>query len=135
LLLLLEIYNTIAWKSWHESGWSHQNGLARDETISAADLLQRTVLYKVGHHGSHNATLRQQGFEMMTSQELITMIPVDETWALARKPYPWTMLFDPLYADLMRRTGSRILRSDVGPGVKPDHPNARALLDSQLHRR
>jgi hypothetical protein len=111
------------WKSWHEGGWSQQNGLARGETLSAEDLLKRTVLYKVGHHGSHNATLREQGLEMMTSPELTAMIPVDETWALARKPYPWKMPFDPLYAELVRRTGSRILRSDARR-VKPERPNA-----------
>ena len=42
------------------------------------------------------------------------MIPVDNKWALGRKPYPWIMPFDPLYADLLKRTGSRIVRSDDG---------------------
>ena len=29
----------------------------------SADLLHRTIFYKVGHHGSHNATLRERGLE------------------------------------------------------------------------
>jgi hypothetical protein len=33
--------------------------------VKAEDLLERTVLYKVGHHASHNATLRQKGLELM----------------------------------------------------------------------
>lgn len=106
------------WQSWHEGGWSEANGLKKDETLTAEELLRRTVLYKVGHHGSHNATLREKGLEMMTSPELAAMIPVDSEWAFGRKPHPWRMPFDPLYEDLVRRTGSRILRSDVGL-VKP----------------
>jgi hypothetical protein len=35
------------WISWKDG----------DQTITATDLLDRTVVYKVGHHGSHNATL------------------------------------------------------------------------------
>lgn len=102
------------WESWHEGGWSEHNGLAKGESITAKDLLNRTVLYKVGHHGSHNATLREKGLEMMTSEELVAMIPVDEDWAVARKPNPWKMPFHPLYQDLIVRTRGRILRTDVG---------------------
>lgn len=111
------------WESWHEGGWSEVNGLGRGETISAEELLRRTVLYKVGHHGSHNATLREKGLEMMTSPELSAMIPVDKKWAYARKPHKWKMPFDPLYEDLVRRTEGRILRSDEGL-VKPEQKNA-----------
>jgi hypothetical protein len=107
------------WRSWHEGGWSHKNGLARGEEITAEDLLRRTVLYKVGHHGSHNATLREQGLEMMTSEQLTAMIPVDEPWARDRKPHAWKMPFGPMYEDLLARTQGRILRTDVGL-VKPE---------------
>ena len=111
------------WQSWHEGGWSEVNGLGKDETLNAEELLRRTVLYKVGHHGSHNATLRENGLEMMTSPELSAMIPVDRKWAFGRKPHPWKMPFDPLYEELLRRTGSRILRSDDGL-VTPDRKTA-----------
>ena len=40
------------WRSWTEGGW--QDG---EKTITVRDLMSRTVLYKVGHHGSHGATL------------------------------------------------------------------------------
>ena len=107
------------WESWHDHTWTAAEGLGRDERVTAEDLLRRTVLYKVGHHGSHNATLREKGLEMMSSPELSAMIPVDSKWAYGRRPHPWKMPFDPLYEDLLRRTGSRILRSDVGL-VKPE---------------
>jgi beta-lactamase superfamily II metal-dependent hydrolase len=109
------------WKSWHEGIWTEENGLERGEQVSAEDLLNRTVLYKVGHHGSHNATLRGQGLEMMNSDDLTAIIPVDEKWAYDRRPYAWKMPFAPLYEDLLKRTHGRILRSDVGL-VKPDRP-------------
>ena len=51
---------------------------------------------------------------MMTSDELMAMIPVDENWARARRPHPWKMPFDPMYRDLQQRTRGRILRTDVG---------------------
>lgn len=40
------------WASWSKKSW--KDG---DQIVTAKDLLARTVLYKVGHHGSHNATL------------------------------------------------------------------------------
>jgi beta-lactamase superfamily II metal-dependent hydrolase len=42
------------WISWTAGEWKDDDG---DKKITARDLLARTVLYKVGHHGSHNATL------------------------------------------------------------------------------
>jgi beta-lactamase superfamily II metal-dependent hydrolase len=40
------------WVSWGRKDW-----MDADRKVTARDLLARTVLYKVGHHGSHNATL------------------------------------------------------------------------------
>lgn len=40
------------WASWSKKTWKDGG-----QTVTAKDLLSRTVLYKVGHHGSHNATL------------------------------------------------------------------------------
>jgi beta-lactamase superfamily II metal-dependent hydrolase len=40
------------WASWSKKSWKDGN-----QVVNAKDLLARTVLYKVGHHGSHNATL------------------------------------------------------------------------------
>lgn len=107
------------WLSWHDGGWTQENGLAPGESLQAEDLLRRTVLYKVSHHGSHNATLRERGLELMTSDELAAMIPTNEKWALARRPHPWKMPFKPLYEDLLLRTKGRILRTDHGRIARP----------------
>lgn len=119
------------WKSWHLRRWTEENGADPDEVITAKDLLARTVLYKVAHHGSHNATLKKLGLEMMSSPELTAMIPVDQEWAAARRPYPWLMPFAPMYDDLVRRTNGRILRTDIGLGEGPEerwHPFAEPRL-------
>jgi hypothetical protein len=100
------------WLSWHEGSWTARRGDGSSETVRAADLLGRTVLYKVGHHGSHNATLKQKGLEMMTSPELVAMIPVSE--AFARDVQGWEMPYAPLLRNLTRRTKGRILRADRG---------------------
>ncbi len=48
------------------------------------DLLARTVYYKVGHHGSHNATLKAGGLERMTALD-VAVIPVNHAMALKKK--------------------------------------------------
>jgi beta-lactamase superfamily II metal-dependent hydrolase len=82
--------------------------------VTAEDLLRRTVLYKVGHHGSHNATLKLRGLDRMTNPDLIAMIPVDEAFAHRQPGGGWKMPYPALYQDLKVRTQGRILRSDTG---------------------
>jgi beta-lactamase superfamily II metal-dependent hydrolase len=67
------------WLSWHNCSWKVQN-----RTISGNDLLKRTIVYKVGHHGSHNATLREQGLELMDNLNA-AIIPVDHQMALKKR--------------------------------------------------
>ncbi|HUS07781.1 MAG TPA: MBL fold metallo-hydrolase [Bryobacteraceae bacterium] len=105
------------WLSWGGLEWD-VNG----KKVHSSDLLNRTVLYKVGHHGSHNATLREKGLEEMTSPDLVAMIPVDEVFAKGKKPIPWNMPFGSLYQRLMEKTRGRILRGDrdwPGEGAAP----------------
>src|SRR5207302_1593020 len=45
------------WLSWSEVAFYVPSSKGGTRTVTADDLLARTVLYKVGHHGSHNATL------------------------------------------------------------------------------
>jgi beta-lactamase superfamily II metal-dependent hydrolase len=97
------------WLSWHELG--------KDGSL-AESLLRRTVLYKVGHHASHNATLKALGLKLMTDTDrLVAMIPVDEAEAhkpKGRKKDGWDMPYGKLLKDLEARTQGRVFRSDVG---------------------
>jgi hypothetical protein len=100
------------WLSWHEGTWRAAGSGGVQETVTAADLLGRTVLYKVGHHGSHNATLKRKGLEMMTADELVAMIPVNHDFAKNTKG--WDMPFPGLLTELTRRTKGRVIRADTG---------------------
>jgi hypothetical protein len=66
-----------SWLSWHDLTWTVRRG-DRTETVTAENLLENTVLYKVSHHGSHNATVKDKGLELMTHPELVAMIPEKE---------------------------------------------------------
>lgn len=99
------------WLSWHQLRWlgEGQDG----KTVTVADLLRRTVLYKVGHHGSRNATLSWKGLEMMESADLVAMIPVDQNWA--NNEMRWEHPAEKLLDRLKEKTRGRIIRTDDIP--------------------
>lgn len=80
------------------------------EDVNATDLLKRTVFYKVGHHGSHNATMKQKGLERMLSKDLVAFIPVDHEMAL--KKHWGKMPLDGLLEALHAQCGNRVVRID-----------------------
>lgn len=104
------------WLSWKDLSWNIKSANGSAAKVRVSDLLSRTVFYKVGHHGSHNATLRELGLEQMTSEELVAFIPVIEAQAVKNR---WmNMPFNPLLKRLKEKTGGRLLRSDKpGPAV------------------
>ncbi|MDB5455802.1 MAG: hypothetical protein JWP92_1387 [Caulobacter sp.] len=103
------------WLSWHDQTYKTDG-----DEITVDALLARAVLYKVGHHASHNATLDAQGLELMTDPALAAMIPVVETDAHAQGG-GWNMPFPPLLKRLMEKTGCRVLRGDSPAGQGPDN--------------
>jgi len=109
------------WLSWHapEIKWSIDTP-SGVRTVTAADLLSRTVFYKVGHHASHNATARGKGLELMEQQDdLVAFIPVDRAIALKRNPKDsWQMPARPLYRELLKKCQGRVARSDTGWAAK-----------------
>jgi hypothetical protein len=112
------------WLSWQNASWAND-----DTTIP--DLLARTIFYKVGHHGSRNATLKQHGLELMTSPDLSAFIPTNEKDALKVK---WgEMPFKTILEKLEKRTSQRVIRADdpwIGqPASKPkfDVPSGAVL--------
>lgn len=63
------------WLSWQDLIWK-----VKGKDVTGPDLLNRTIFYKVGHHGSHNATLKEKGLEEMTGLKL-AFLPVDQEMA------------------------------------------------------
>jgi len=114
------------WLSWRKLAWTLTDGGARSE-VRAHDLLARTVFYKVGHHGSHNATLKDGGLEAMSHPGLVAAISVDQQFANQTKK--WDMPAESLYPHLLEKTRGRVLRADgKGPTAtdpKRRHPDER----------
>ena len=101
------------WLSWDGVTFTDEAGNKLPAT--AKQLLNRAVLYKVGHHGSHNATRKAGGLEEMTGSELVAMIPTDEKFALTQSPpHGWKMPFTDLNDALKKYTHHRVLRADRG---------------------
>jgi hypothetical protein len=93
------------WLSWQDLKWRVDG-----EEITGPDLLRRTIFYKVGHHGSHNATLRDLGLEEMKKSLKLAFVPVDRAMAIKKR---WNQM--PLN-ELMKRlneiTEDRVVRID-----------------------
>jgi hypothetical protein len=100
------------WESWHEYNFTVKDAHGKEKTVNAAQLLARTVFYKVGHHSSHNATVKKNGLELMQSPDLVAMIPVDNKVAMKKTP-PWIMPAVALYKRLIEKTNGRVVRSDT----------------------
>ena len=86
------------------------------------DLLARAAFYKVGHHGSHNATLKRKGLERMPNDaSLISFVPVSTP--VAREIKDWSeMPLDSLLDALSIRSGGRVVfpNGNVWPNVMDD---------------
>lgn len=96
-----------SWKSW--AGVEFRNAGGEVEK-TGADLLRRAIFYKVGHHASRNATLKQGGLELMTDADLTAFVPTDEE--MAEKVRWHDIPADGLLARLHEKTGGRVIRSD-----------------------
>ncbi|MGA8759993.1 MAG: hypothetical protein WB611_27480 [Stellaceae bacterium] len=92
------------WLSWQQVNWAMEGNKA----ISATDLLKRTVFYKVGHHGSHNATLREHGLELMP-HGLAALLPVDHEMAVKKR---WDGMPLPGLLDALKARNDVVVRMD-----------------------
>lgn len=117
-----------SWKSWSRLKWE-ENG----KTVRTKELLGRTVLYKVGHHGSHNATLngtvdsRYANLGWMAQgqfrDEFVAMIPANTKWALS-KSKPWKHPLKAIEEALHEKANGRVFRTDIAKIKKPSGTNA-----------
>jgi len=105
------------WLSWQNLRWN-----VNDKIVTGADLLKRAIFYKVGHHGSHNATLREKGLEQMERLR-VAMIPVNHDMAIKKR---WgKMPLDALVIALGQR--ATVLRAD-----KPMPPTKEQVVEDEL---
>jgi hypothetical protein len=104
------------WKSWADIDKPLE---FEKEKTDAHQLLAQTVLYKVAHHGSHNATPKTYGLELMTHPDLRALVPVDH--AIAKAARYGEMPLVAIMNALKDRTHGAVFRSD---GVVDDAPKA-----------
>jgi hypothetical protein len=121
-----------SWLSWHDQDYKTRDG----RTLSCTDLLANTTLYKVGHHGSHNATLKEKGLQLMKHPDLVAMLPV-EADGVTRLRYG-QMPLKSLLTALREKTEGRILRIDEAwtnnkaPGTWKKHGLSASLSAEQI---
>ena len=114
------------WVSWKDV--TFKDGA---ETVTAKDLLARAVLYKVGHHGSHNATLSGTADDAehpnlawmgqgSAASEFTAMITAVNKWAMTKNDPPWVHPLPSIREALERKAQGRVFQTDENEPVKPD---------------
>lgn len=129
------------WLSWDEiPAWQPIGGATPSQsgTPDVGKLLDRAVFYKVGHHGSHNATLKARGVERMRNGTPLTAF-VPTSPSVARTIKNWChMPLDVLMEALVERTGSRVVlaNGNVWPPIEDPAELAKTLkkLDCTVSR-
>ncbi len=112
------------WKSWTQHEWKEGG-----EKVTVRDLLGRTVLYKVGHHGSHNATLNGTPADdyanlswMATgpaAAEFTAMITAVNQWALTKNDPPWRHPLPSIREALLQKAQGRVFQTDIDEPGQP----------------
>lgn len=108
------------WISWAGPGKSWQDG---QRTVTPKDLMARTVVYKVGHHGSHNATLFGElddehpnlswmATEAGARREFVSMITAVREWAMKQDP-PWDHPLQSIREALHEKGEGRVFQTDT----------------------
>jgi beta-lactamase superfamily II metal-dependent hydrolase len=125
------------WVSWGDKAW-----VDGDRLIKASDLLAHTVLYKVGHHGSHNATLNGKpesahpslGWMAQGSfaKEFTAMITAVRAWAETQKG--WDHPLKAIKDALMEKAHGRIFQTDTDLDKMAMHGGESADWDSFTKR-
>jgi hypothetical protein len=109
------------WKSWADGSWKDDKD--KDKVITVRDLMSRTVLYKVGHHGSHNATLKGTPDDKYPNlgwmgqgkyaNEFTAMITAVKNWAYKVPQPPWRHPLPSIKKALLDKANGRVLQIDT----------------------
>ncbi|MEK6261342.1 MAG: hypothetical protein AABP62_22305 [Planctomycetota bacterium] len=112
-----------SWISWDDGSWTNDDG----QEVTTTDILGRTVFYKVGHHGSHNATLKGEADSIYPNlnwmaqgnfaAEFVAMIPANEVWA--NEEAHWTHPLPSIRDALMQKAKGRVFQTNIDNVEKP----------------
>lgn len=131
------------WKSWTAGTFKVDPVDGKEQPdVTCRELMSRTVLYKVGHHGSHNATLTGKDdspwahLEWMAEgryrDDFTAMITAHRKWAIEEAE--WDHPLQAIKDALMKKTQGRVLQLDMPDLVKPDE-TSRAVWDRFIDSR
>jgi hypothetical protein len=114
------------WMGWHKPQVSE--AFKAEGGKMPKELLENTVFYKVGHHGSHNGTASKSGLDLMNHTDLVAMLPlvqdqIPEAWGGASN-FP----AHALYNVLIEKTSGRLIRADIGIETNTRAEKARQTL-------
>jgi beta-lactamase superfamily II metal-dependent hydrolase len=103
-----------------DAQWGTWNDVLQNERWRS--LLERTTFYKVGHHGSHNATPREYVEEVIGSRRQNPDTPVENFSAAVstRKMDRWKYIPKKELLDAIDKTTPKWARSDVRDTPVPD---------------
>jgi hypothetical protein len=107
-------------------GWARKPFADSSGSVDVRELLGRAVLYKVGHHGSHNATLKGEAEDDYPNlgwfglgrhaEEFTAMVPAVRDWAMALDP-PWDHPLTAIRNALLKKCRGRVLQTDKPPDL------------------
>jgi beta-lactamase superfamily II metal-dependent hydrolase len=114
------------WASWKDV--TFEDGTA---TVAAKELLARAVLYKVGHHGSHNATLAGAADDAehpnlawmgqgSAASEFTAMITAVSKWAEEKNDPPWIHPLPSIRTALRNKAQGRVFQTDENEPEQPE---------------
>jgi len=114
-----------SWLGWADLKWVKDDGTP----VTTRDLLSRCILYKVGHHGSHNATLNGTDHDDYANigwmargtfaDQFVAMIPANTQWAMGKKK-PWRHPLPEIEEALHKKARGRVFRTDRDKIEQPD---------------
>jgi hypothetical protein len=126
------------WVSWCKKEWNDDG-----KKITAKDLLSRTVLYKVGHHGSHNATLNGRETDESPNiswmgqgdcaREFTVMITAVREWAM-QPTVAWDHPKPSIKEALLAKTHGRVFQTDTDADNMKKKGGSQADWDDFLGR-
>lgn len=112
------------WISWKDVKFKDGS-----TTVTPKQLLGRAVLYKVGHHGSHNATLSGTADDDYpnlawmgqgaAASEFTAMITAVNKWAETKNTPPWVHPLPSIKEALLRKAQGRVFQTDENTPAKP----------------
>jgi hypothetical protein len=103
-----QVGNWLSWANIAPGAWRRPGGGAVAYRPTANELLARAAVYKVGHHGSRNATLQARGLELMPDQ-LIALIPTSRRVPQEDSDPAWDIPLPSLLRRLKEKCGGQVL--------------------------